>query len=148
MFADFADPVHHNGLLVKNAFSEITLTTKASEQFQRYIREIYGRPRFEEIIRKLHFSDNEASEATRMKTWKISSISDMINETFLSVMTVGPRILFDEGMIPMRSRYNPVRQYVRAKPHKWGTKLHTTCDTTSGYTRKYNKEKWVVTEKI
>ncbi|ETO69761.1 hypothetical protein F444_13716, partial [Phytophthora nicotianae P1976] len=48
-------------------------------------------------------------------------------------MTVGHRIAFDEGMIPMRSKYNPMRQYLRGKPHPWGTKCFLKCDADSGY---------------
>ncbi|ETN20646.1 hypothetical protein PPTG_03606 [Phytophthora nicotianae INRA-310] len=48
-------------------------------------------------------------------------------------MTVGQRIAFDEGMIPMRSKYNPMRQYLRGKPHPWGTKCFLKCDADSGY---------------
>ncbi|KAJ8564209.1 hypothetical protein ON010_g7135 [Phytophthora cinnamomi] len=92
-----------------------------------------ARHRFEEIVRYLHFSSNDDPDARRVKTWKIKPVEDAINNSFSRGMTVGPRIAFDEGMIPMRSRFNPMRQYLKAKPHLWGTKCHLTCDSATGY---------------
>ncbi|ETP03815.1 hypothetical protein F441_19293 [Phytophthora nicotianae CJ01A1] len=97
--------------------------------FGRYM----ARKRFEEIVRFLHFSDNSHADAVKFKTWKIKPVADTINATFKLEMTVGQRIPFDEGMIPMRSKYNPMRQYLRGKPHPWGTKCFLTCDADSGY---------------
>lgn len=97
--------------------------------FGRYM----ARKRFEEIVRFLHFSDNHGPDALKYKTWKIKPVADTINATFKLGMTVGQRIAFDEGMIPMRSKYNPMRQYLRGKPHPWGTKCFLTCDAVSGY---------------
>ncbi|KAJ8528722.1 hypothetical protein ON010_g14608 [Phytophthora cinnamomi] len=92
-----------------------------------------ARHRFEEIVRYLHFSSNDDPDARRVKTWKIKPVEDAINDSFSRGMTVGPRIAFDEGMIPMRSRFNPMRQYLKAKPHPWGTKCYLTCDSATGY---------------
>ncbi|GMF15188.1 unnamed protein product [Phytophthora fragariaefolia] len=101
--------------------------------FGRYM----ARRRFEEIVRFLHFSDNHGPDARKYKTWKIKPIADTINTTFKLGMTVGQRILYDEGMIPMRSKYNPMRQYLRGKPHPWRTKCFLTCDADSGYCYRY-----------
>ncbi|OWZ22705.1 Heat shock protein70 [Phytophthora megakarya] len=101
--------------------------------FGRYM----SRKRFEEIVRFLHFSDNYGPDARKYKTWKIKPIADTINTTFKLGMTVGQRIAFDEGMIPMRSKYNPMRQYLRGKPHPWGTKCFLTCDADSGIHLRY-----------
>ncbi|KAE9241192.1 hypothetical protein PF002_g9390 [Phytophthora fragariae] len=36
-------------------------------------------------------------------------------------------------MIPSRSRHNVTRQYMKDKPHKWGTKLFMTCCADTAY---------------
>ncbi|POM81521.1 Hsp70-like protein [Phytophthora palmivora] len=54
------------------------------------------RHRFEEIIRYLHFSDNDAAGARNIETWKIQTVADAINSSFATGMTVGPRLAFDE----------------------------------------------------
>ncbi|POM73792.1 Hypothetical protein PHPALM_9328 [Phytophthora palmivora] len=36
-------------------------------------------------------------------------------------------------MIPSRSRHNITRQFLKDKPHKWGTKLLMTCCTKTAY---------------
>ncbi|KAG3244578.1 hypothetical protein PI124_g10661 [Phytophthora idaei] len=91
------------------------------------------RKRFEEIVRFLHFSNNNSADAKKLKTWKIKPVADTNNRMFKLGMTVGRRIAFDEGMILMRSKFNPMHQYLRGKPHPWGTKCFLTCDADSGY---------------
>ncbi|OWY90783.1 hypothetical protein PHMEG_00040936, partial [Phytophthora megakarya] len=81
------------------------------------------RERFERIIRNLHFSDNDAARAQTDKAWKVRPIVDTLQRTFLSGYTPPPVISFDEAMVPSRSRYNPMRQFMKDKPHRWGTKL-------------------------
>lgn len=66
-------------------------------------------------------------------TWKIQRVADYINVSFVKGVTVGPRVAFGEGMVPMRSRFNPMKQYLKAKPHPWGTKSYLTCDSDTGY---------------
>lgn len=92
-----------------------------------------SRRRFEEIVRYLHFSDNEHPDAERIKTWKIKPAADAITESIMRAMTVGPRVSFDEGMIPMRSKFNPMRQYLQGKPHPWAfSHVTLTLDTATG----------------
>ncbi|OWY98059.1 hypothetical protein PHMEG_00031272 [Phytophthora megakarya] len=91
------------------------------------------RERFERIMRNLYFSDNDATRAQTAKAWKVRSIVDTLQRTFLSGYTTPPVISFDEAMVPSRSRYNPMRQFMKDKPHRWGTKLFMTCCAQSAY---------------
>ncbi|KAG2987679.1 hypothetical protein PC128_g24455 [Phytophthora cactorum] len=91
------------------------------------------RKRFEEFVQFLHFSNNNSANPKKFKTWKIKPVADTINRTVKLGMTVGRPIVFDEGMIPMRSKFNHMRQYLKGKPHPWGTKCFLTCDADSGY---------------
>ncbi|OWY98604.1 hypothetical protein PHMEG_00030590, partial [Phytophthora megakarya] len=91
------------------------------------------RERFERLMRNLHFSDNDAARAQTDKAWKVRPIVDTLQRTFLSGYTTPLVISFDEAMVPSRSRYNPMRQFMKDKPHRWGTKLFMTCCAQSAY---------------
>ncbi|OWY97389.1 hypothetical protein PHMEG_00032092, partial [Phytophthora megakarya] len=87
------------------------------------------RERFDRIMRNLHFSNNLSTD----KAWKVRPIVDTLQRTFLSGYTTPPVLSFDEAMVPSRSRYNPMRQFMKDKPHRWGTKLFMTCCAKSAY---------------
>lgn len=92
------------------------------------------RGRFEKLTRFLHFSDNAAPKpATRDRAEKIRPVLQVLEKTFRRGYRLGPRISFDEGMIPNRSRYNPIRVYMAAKPNKWGSKFFLTCCAETAY---------------
>lgn len=95
------------------------------------------RNRFEEIMQLLHLSNNENPAAKDFKAWKVKDIVDVLETTFKDGFTVRPSLVFDEGLIPGKSRYNPMRQYPSAKPHPWDTKCYVTCDSASGYCCRY-----------
>ncbi|ETP40057.1 hypothetical protein F442_12553 [Phytophthora nicotianae P10297] len=56
-----------------------------------------------------------------------------LQKTFFRGYRLGAKISFDEGMVPMRHRRNPMRQYMSAKPNKWGTKFYMTCCAETAY---------------
>ncbi|KAH9111024.1 hypothetical protein AeMF1_014350, partial [Aphanomyces euteiches] len=91
------------------------------------------RDRFELISRNLHFTDNMDPRAKSDKAWKVRSIIEVLQTTFKRGYVMGYNIAFDEGMIPSRSRLNKLRQYMKDKPHKWGTKLFLLCCSQTGY---------------
>ncbi|OWY98696.1 hypothetical protein PHMEG_00030475 [Phytophthora megakarya] len=95
------------------------------------------RERFGRIMRNLHFSDNDAARAQPDKAWKVRPIVDTLQRTFLSGYTTPTVISFDEAMVPSRSRYNTMRQFMKDKPHRWGTKLFMTCCVQSVYCLRY-----------
>ncbi|POM64423.1 Retrotransposable element, partial [Phytophthora palmivora] len=91
------------------------------------------RERFERIMRNLHFSDNTAPAASTDKAWKVRPIVETLQRTFRSGYRTPPIISFDEAMVPSRSKYNPMRQFVKDKPHRWGTKLFMSCCAQTAY---------------
>eukprot|EP00644_Phytophthora_capsici_P000560 jgi/Phyca11/100491/e_gw1.4.276.1 len=97
--------------------------------FSRYMK----RDRFRLITRYLHFVKNDPSAAATDKAWKVRPILQVLEKTFRRGYRLGPRISFDEGTIPNRSKYNPVRVYNKDKPHKYGTKMYMTCCAATGY---------------
>ncbi|OWY98807.1 hypothetical protein PHMEG_00030330, partial [Phytophthora megakarya] len=97
---------------------------------------VMSRDRFRDITRYLHFSDNEVPEATKDRAWKIRPILATLERTFNAGYVLGPRVAIDEGMLPSRNRMNPTRQYMKDKPHKWGSKCVMTCCAETGYCKR------------
>jgi len=95
------------------------------------------RARFDAIMQSLHFTDNEDERAKTDRAWKVRSVVETLQTTFRRGYTTPPVLSFDEGVLPSRSRYNPTRQYLKDKPHKWGTKLFVTCCAVSAYCLRY-----------
>ena len=100
--------------------------------------EVMARNRFNDIMANLHFSNNRDVRATTDRSWKIRRVVDCIQRTFRRGFTEPPAVLsFDEGILPNRSPWNPVRQYLKDKPHKWGTKMYLTCCAKTAYCLRY-----------
>ncbi|OWY99897.1 hypothetical protein PHMEG_00029024 [Phytophthora megakarya] len=83
--------------------------------------------RFGGVMQNLHFSDNSDALAGTYRAWKVRSVLDTLQETFRNGYKVSHVLVFDEAMIPSRSRHKVTRQFMNHKPHKWGTKLFMTC---------------------
>ena len=62
-----------------------------------------ARNRCTDILRDLHFANNEAPRA-RDKIWKLRPVVDKIQERFLSGWTLPAVFSFDEGVLPATSR--------------------------------------------
>ncbi|GMF32459.1 unnamed protein product [Phytophthora fragariaefolia] len=90
------------------------------------------RNRFAHIIQHLHFTNNAHPKSFTYRAWKVRSVLDTLQKRFAAGYKVPPVLAFDEAIIPSRSRYNPTRQYLKGKPHKWGGQafydvLHEDC---------------------
>ncbi|GMF51242.1 unnamed protein product [Phytophthora fragariaefolia] len=101
------------------------------------------RHRFEHIMTNLNFTNNANVQAASDRAWKARSVITTLQETFPRGYTTPPVISFDEGIIPPRNRNNPTRQYLKAKPHKWGTKLFLTCCASTAYCMSYLQCVWL-----
>ncbi|GMF59598.1 unnamed protein product [Phytophthora fragariaefolia] len=95
------------------------------------------RDRFHDLARYLHFNNNEKQADSGDRAFKVRPVTQALQKTFFRGYRLGARISFDEGMVPMRHRRNPMRQYMRAKPNKWGTKFYLTCCADSAYCSRY-----------
>lgn len=101
----------------------------ASGTFGRFMK----RNRFMHIMSNLHFKSNADPQASVNRGWKVRSVVDALQTTFLAGYTTPPVIALVEAMIPLRNRHNPTRQYLANKPHKWGSKLFMTCCAELSY---------------
>ncbi|GMF30512.1 unnamed protein product [Phytophthora fragariaefolia] len=89
--------------------------------------------RFFHILGYLHFSNNKSPQAHRDRAWKIRPVVDVLQRTFARGYKMPPLISFDEATLPSRSRYNPMRQFNRDKPHRWGTKVFVAACAETAY---------------
>ncbi|KAE9054025.1 hypothetical protein PF006_g33373 [Phytophthora fragariae] len=42
-------------------------------------------------------------------------------------------LFYDEATLPSRSRFNPMRQFNKDKPHKWGTNVFVAACAKTAY---------------
>ncbi|OWZ13819.1 hypothetical protein PHMEG_00012798 [Phytophthora megakarya] len=87
-----------------------------------------ARNRFEHIMANLHFTNNADVRVTIDHSFCCPNATTHISAGYKTP----PVISFDEGILPFKNRNNPTRQ-LKAKRHKWGTKLFLTCCATTAY---------------
>ncbi|GMG18605.1 unnamed protein product [Phytophthora fragariaefolia] len=103
--------------------------------FGRYM----ARNRCADILRDLHFVDNEAPR-TRDKLWKLRPVVDKPQQRFLAGWSLPTLFSFDEGVLPSTSRWNTSRMFMPDKPHRYGSKIFMTCDPWTAYCHRYEIE--------
>ncbi|GMF31981.1 unnamed protein product [Phytophthora fragariaefolia] len=90
--------------------------------------------RFFHIMGYLHFSNNKSPQAHRDRAWKIRPVVDVLQRTFARGYKMPPPVIsFDDATLPSRSRYNPMRQFNKDKPHRWGTKVFVAACAETAY---------------
>lgn len=111
----------------------------------RQIKEIMSEKEFEHIRRFLHFNDNTKmlpkEDPNHDRLHKLRPIIDALNAKFQSV-PLEQFLSVDEQLCATKARHY-LKQYMPAKPHKWGYKLYVLCGT-DGFS--YNFEIYSGTE--
>ncbi|KAE8955644.1 hypothetical protein PF011_g31733 [Phytophthora fragariae] len=92
-----------------------------------------GKNRFFHIMGYLHFSNTKSPQASIDRAWKIRPVVDVLQRTFERGYQTPPIISFDEATLPSRSRFNPMRQFNKDKPHKWGTNVFVAACAKTAY---------------
>ena len=64
--------------------------------------------------------------------WRVRFVVDHLNNRFRDCYQPTKNICVDEVMVPFKGRV-AFRQYMKAKPHKWGVKLWALAESESGY---------------
>ena len=93
---------------------------------------VMARDRFSSIWRYLHIENNQGERANTGKLWKLRWLLDQLKSRFQTAMTLSANVAIDESMIKFKGRLG-FRQYMPAKPIKWGIKVWALCDSTTGY---------------
>ncbi|OWZ13034.1 hypothetical protein PHMEG_00013714 [Phytophthora megakarya] len=88
---------------------------------------------FDRIMQNLHFTDNSDARSDTDRTWKVRSVVETLQNTCAHGYNVPSVLSFDEAMNSSRSRHNIIRQFMKDKPHKWGTQVFMTCCAEKAY---------------
>ena len=84
------------------------------------IRNLMTCKRFEDILRNLHFANNDTSNKTDCG-YKIRPIINHLNEVFRSALSDSKKQSIDEHMTKFKGKHL-ARQYLKNKPIKWDFK--------------------------
>ncbi|XP_033736559.1 piggyBac transposable element-derived protein 4-like [Pecten maximus] len=80
------------------------------------------RDRFSQILRYLHFADNDLEQERNSPTYdplfKIRTLVSHLNENFVQEYVLRRRVTVDECMVPFKGKVH-FKQYMRLKPQKW-----------------------------
>ena len=94
-------------------------------------RKVISRDRFIEILDNLHVSNPNEPENPNDKLHKIRPMLEMLVSSFQWHWTPGNQLVIDEDVCSFKGR-SILKQYLPAKPHKWGFGVWKMCDS-SGY---------------
>ena len=96
--------------------------------FEPWARNVMPLVRFKQIRSAFH-PEAGKSELTGDKCHQLRYFIRAFNERARHVFHLGPKASFDEGGIPMRSRYCPVRMYNKDKPDKFRVDFFILADS-------------------
>ena len=91
-----------------------------------------SRDRFNLLWRYVHLQDNTVPAPAGEKIWKLRWFFDHLVARFQDVYTPYKQCTIDESMIKFKGRLG-FRQYMPAKPIKWGIKVWALCEADTGY---------------
>ena len=88
------------------------------------IADVMSRNKFEILLRHLHFINNLGVTDETKKSTKLSKLRSWLSSLRENFLKVSPEEFrsADEIMVPFKGK-SSLRQYMPAKPHKWGLKL-------------------------
>ena len=100
------------------------------------IQSVMTKNRFEELTQYLHFSDTRTEpkrgEPNYDRLYKVRSVLNSVLEKTKRTYEPSKCISVDEGMIAFKGRL-AFRQYLPAKPTKYGIKVWMAADSDNGY---------------
>ena len=97
---------------------------------------IMSRTRFVKLNQYVHLNNNEDEltygTAGYNSLFKIQHALDIIKKTFSECYRPGKNMSIDEAMVAFKGR-TPLKQYLPSKPIKWGFKIWTIAESSTGY---------------
>ena len=100
------------------------------------ITSVFSQTRFLQIWRYLHLADNETlakhGEAGYVKIGKVRAFLAAIAANCKNEYRLDQEVTIDETMVAHKGRI-PLKQYMKAKPVKWGIKLWVLSESKTGY---------------
>ena len=88
---------------------------------QHGIPEVTTLVRFQQIWRFFHLANSDNQDLDNDKFFKVRPLLDLIQPNLEGIYTMHEHVTVDEAMIPFKGRIS-FRQYMKAKPTKWGIK--------------------------
>ena len=105
------------------------------------IQNIMTKNRFEELSQYLHFSNSETEpqrgEENFDRLYKVRSLLLGVLENSQKAYEPSKNLSIDEGMIAFKGRLS-FRQYMPAKPTKYGIKVWMAADSKNGYVNNFS----------
>ena len=99
------------------------------------------RTRFEKILQYFHATDSTQNPGRGLpghdKLHHIRSVMDVVQENIMLQYRPHRENAIDEAMVAFRGRLG-FRQYIPAKPHKYGIKVWVRADSHNGYVCDFN----------
>lgn len=99
-----------------------------------------SRNKYELISTFLHFNDNRTRVPRRQDGYdplhKVRPMIDIVDPTYQAVYNPQKELALDESMIKYKGRIF-FRQYMPAKPTKWGIKTFALCESNTGYALRF-----------
>lgn len=95
---------------------------------------IFTEKRFHLLLKFLHFVDNSTIDTAlpNQKLAKLAPVLDHLKEKFMTVYIPEKNIAIDESLIGWKGRLG-WKQYIPSKPKRFGIKLFSLCESSSGY---------------
>ena len=120
-------------LIQKDRYSQYW-KTKASTVCQTPgFANVMSRDRFLAIWTFLHcVNENDQAVNKSDKIYKTRPVLDYLLDKFKHFYVPACELSLDEGMIPTKNRLS-FKQYIKAKPVRWGIKTFILCDSANGY---------------
>ena len=100
--------------------------------FRTEVASIMSRNRFNALWRYLHLQDNTVNPPARDPLWKLRWLLDHLNRQFQDAYLPYGVVSVDETMVKNKSRF-AFKQYMPMKPTKWGVKVWTLAEASTGY---------------
>ena len=106
------------------------------KMFQTNFNRVMPRDKFNLIWRYLHLHNNSQPPAVPDKLLKLQWLLNYLNATFQQQYTPYGNVTIGESMIKFKGRLS-FRQYLPAKPIKWGVKVWALAESDTGYLHKF-----------
>ena len=88
------------------------------------------RDRFLQLLKNLHFNDNDANDGTD-RLFKLRPVIDTLTENFKTVYVPSQDVTTDESLWKFKGRLK-FKQYNPSKRARFGIKVYKTCQSTGG----------------
>ena len=108
--------------------------------FTPELRKVMSLKRFQQIWRFFHLNDSNKQvphgQLGYDPLFKVRTLLDLVSPRLESEYNPHEQLSVDEAMIKFKGRLG-FKQYMKAKPTKWGIKVFVLSDSTNGYVHRF-----------